>query len=219
MQVLDKKLSLLGWLQANDKQTYSSPLKQQKFLFFYEAFARAAGETADFDDLYGYANGPVYKTLYEWHRNEPIEFDREASFKFKEFPAWIDDARAELSNFVVKILSEDELSELSHKFSIWQKKQDLIIHGERNVKLCPEDFAEHDINLAEELRSLYPPDLIANSTVINRLGVSFVFPTEDALKLTEEHYDVLCDVAEKGPGPAGNPLFVEVEPDGCLLID
>ena len=51
-EAYDRKLALCGWLQKNDPETYRDPVKLQYFLFLYEAFTKAAGEPADFSDLY-----------------------------------------------------------------------------------------------------------------------------------------------------------------------
>lgn len=36
----ERKLLLSGWLQENNKESYNTPLKLQKSLLLYEAFAK-----------------------------------------------------------------------------------------------------------------------------------------------------------------------------------
>lgn len=219
MHVIDKKMALAGWLQKHDPQSYSSSLKLQKFLFLYEAFSKAAGEEADFEDLYGYSNGPVYKTLYEQYRNEKTAFSLEAAQQYEDSSASINKERVEQIAFIMRALSEEELSEFSHKFNIWASKRDRIDNDERNVKLHAADFNSSDLRLADELGNLFPLSMIRNSTIIQYPKVSFVLSNRDAEKLTSEQREILEAISEKGPGVMGNPLFVEIEPDGCLAID
>lgn len=49
-----RKLRLSGWLKENGSSEYNSPLKLQKFLFFYEMFSKIEGDEADFSSLKGY---------------------------------------------------------------------------------------------------------------------------------------------------------------------
>lgn len=219
MQNEDKKLALAGWLQKNDEQSYSSSVKLQKFIFLYEAFSSADGEEVDFGDLYGYAHGPVYKTLYETYKNDKTGFNKDAARAYETAPDMVDCVRAKAAGFVIQILTQDELSALSHRFDIWAAKEDRIRRGEHNVKLDADDFGTHDVNLAGELRSLYPLNMIENSVVLQRRDVSFVFAKEDLPRLSEAHYAALGEIAKQGPGPAGNPLFVEIDSDGCMVID
>lgn len=50
----ERKLCLSGWLKENNSTSYETPLKLQKFLLFYEAFAKVSGENPDFSHLRGY---------------------------------------------------------------------------------------------------------------------------------------------------------------------
>ena len=67
----DRKLSLSGWLQENNTLSYFSPLRLQKFLFFYEAFSKADGDYSDFSHLKGYKRGPVFSQV--WGDTQKIE--------------------------------------------------------------------------------------------------------------------------------------------------
>ena len=49
----ERKLALSGWLNENHRSSYSSSLKLQKFLFFYECFSKVDGEEHDFSNLKG----------------------------------------------------------------------------------------------------------------------------------------------------------------------
>lgn len=67
------------------------------------------------------------------------------------------------------------------------------------------------------LDKMYPIDLIENSSIIEIDSRYFVFHKSDIPRLTEQHFDTLSSLAENKQ--LCNPVFVEVDEGGRLLID
>ena len=213
----NRKLYLSGWLKANSNNEYCAPLKLQKFLFLYEASTKADNLYADFSHLRGYQRGPVFSNVWGDYTKERAEFDDAASRVFFSNQEPIDQERAKKAAFLVKTLSEAELSELTHHMNIWQSKKDRIMSGERQVTLEEKDFNESDRLFIRNLMNLYPPSLADNSSIIELNNKFFVFNKNDALKLTLEQYDVLAMLSEEAE--LVNPVFVTIGEGGCLIVD
>ena len=213
----ERKLSLSGWLRINAFQEYCAPLKLQKFLFFYEASAKADNLPFDFSHLRGYQRGPVFSNVWGDYTKERPEFDAASNRAFSMHPEYTDEERAKKVAFTVKTLSEAELSELTHHMNIWRSKKDRIMNGELQVTLEEKDFNDADRILVQRLINLYPLSLIDDSDVIELNNKYFVFSKSDISKLEEQHYNVLAMLSEKEE--LHNPVFVEVDDGGRLVVD
>lgn len=212
-----RKLNLSGWLKANSLKEYCAPLKLQKFLFLYEASAKADNLPADFSHLRGYQRGPVFSNVWGDYTKDRAGFDAAASREFLSSREPIDYERAKKAAFLVRTLSEAELSDLTHHMNIWQSKKDRIMRGELQVTLEEEDFNEPDRLFIRSLMNLYPSSLADNSSIIELNNKFFVFNQSDASKLTEQQYDVLAMLSEEAE--LINPVFVTIGEGGCLIVD
>lgn len=212
-----RKLRLSGWLMENGQEEYSSALKFQKFLFFYEAFAKIDGETPDWNSLKGYRNGPVFGTVLGDYTHERSAFDAAARQEYAASPEQIDEARAIKSKFLTEIMSEKELSDLTHKLNIWKAKKDRIAAGERQVELCESDLNGSDESILRTLEQMYSLEFIRNSHIIKMDTHYFLFNKEDIPKIKEEHYDTLSILTDSEK--LSNPIYVEIDDEGRLLID
>lgn len=125
--------------------------------------------------------------------------------------------RAKKSAFLVSILSEIELSELSHKLNLWNAKRDRIMSGEYQVSLDETDFNRDDACLIELLDNMYPNSLVESSVVVTIDQYSFVFSAQDISRLQEGDMDTLSALTETGG--LHNPTYVEIDEDGRLVID
>lgn len=211
------KLELSGWLQTENESAYNSSLKLQKFLFLYESFSVADGETANFTSLKGYERGPVFSNVWGDYTHERMDFDEMALDAYNKNQVAINQKRAKRSSFIVSILTEPELSALTHQMNIWKVKEDAIKSGAKHIALYSSDFNDHDKHLAKTLEMMYPDELIENSKVLSVNGYYFVFSKEDFSKLQEKDEDILATLAENED--LHNPVFVERDADGRLLID
>lgn len=213
----DRKLCLSGWLRQHSKNEYDTPLKLQKFLLLYESFSKVSGEKPDFSHLRGYKRGSVFSNVWGDYTKERDAFNRAAEEKYRAGTAGIDEERAKKCAFIVRILSVNELSELTHTMNLWKSKEERIMSGEYQVDLDERDFNESDTELITALDRMYPMQLIDNSEVIEIDNHYFVFKKEDAQKLTEQHFDTLSSLAESEN--LFNPIYVEIDEGGRLVID
>lgn len=93
------------------------------------------------------------------------------------------------SHFIVTILNEKELSDLKEI---------------------------NDKEAIYKLRDLYSLEMIKNSHIEQIEGYSFILPKKDAYKLTEEHLSILRGIVNT---ELHNPIYIEINEDGELLID
>ncbi len=213
----DRKRCLSGWLHQNNKNEYDTPLKLQKFLLLYECFSKVAGETPDFGHLRGYKRGPVFSQVWGDYTKEREAFDNAADECFRSGTVPVNETRAKKCAFVVSVLSESELSELTHSMNLWKSKEARILKGEYQVDLDENDFNKDDVRIISLLDKMYPIELIENSSVVEIDNQYFVFSKDDMTKLTEWHFDILSTLAEKGR--LNNPVYVEIDEGGRLVID
>lgn len=213
----ERKLSLSGWLKKNNNISYETPLKLQKFLFFYEAFAKISGETPDFTHLRGYKEGPVFCNVWADYTKERVSFNEAAQAAYDKNVENINEKRAKKCSFIVSSLTEEELSDLTHEMNIWKSKQQLIMSGELQVDLYEADFNNADVKLFITLDSIYSTDMIENSKIISLDKKNFVFSKSDSKLLTEKHFDILLSLAQNEE--LHNPVFVNIDEEGRLLID
>ena len=213
-----RKLTLSAWLKKHREAEYKIPLKLQKFLFFYEAFSKVAGDdNADFDHLRGYKNGPVFSNVFGDYTKERGAFERKADACYELFGKKINSTIALQCGFMVATLSEQELSAITHEMNIWKSQEKFINQGCYQVSLSESDFNEHDYDMIRMLGEMYPVEMIKASEVM-RVGNSyFVLNKADLTRLTEEHLDVLMSLTDNAE--LHNPVFVTIDEEGCLLID
>lgn len=212
-----RKLQLAGWLKEHGNVEYQSPLKLQKFLLLYEAFAKVDKGDGDFNHLKGYKRGPVFSQIWGDYTYERADFDKAAEKAFERDRCVIDEERANRSLFIVSILSENELSDLTHQLDLWKTKEDRIMQGEQQVELEEKDFSQDDAKLLALLEAMYPNELIENTRIVSLDNHYFLFSKKDAAHLTEQHYDTLAELADKEE--LHNPVYVELDEEGRLIVD
>ncbi len=213
----ERKLCLSGWFKENSEKSYSKSLKLQKFLLLYEAFAKTSGEKTDFSHLRGYKKGPVFSNVWGDYTKERTAFDTAAMKTYEAKKDSVNETRAKKCGFIVETMTEEELSELTHKMNLWNSKKARIMSGEYNVNLDEKDFNEDDKKMIQLLDSMYPIEMIENSIVVDLDKNYFVFSKEDSVKLTEEHFDTLMLLSERET--LHNPVYVDIDSEGRLLID
>lgn len=212
-----RKLCLSGWLQKNNRNEYNTPLKLQKFLLLYESFSKVSGEAPDFGHLRGYKRGPVFSNVWGDYTKEREAFDKVSNEAYASGVIEMDEVRAKKSAFIVSVLSESELSELTHTMNLWKAKEKRIMAGEYQVDLDENDFNENDSEIISMLDRMYPIQLIENSKVIEIDNHYFIFKKNDMQKLTEQHFDTLSGLSENGE--LFNPIYVDIDEEGRLVID
>lgn len=210
-----RKLTLCGWLQSNNVTAYHSLSRLQSYLFFYEAFCKVNGKEYDFNGLKGYVCGPIFSSVWGDYSTRRDEFDKAALQQYEAHAIKQDDVIARQASFVVSILSENELSEIVRRYSIWSTK---FLHVAANkppdLETC--DFSENDIRLTQALMKMYPASMIDNTDVLAVGEKFFLFRKSDSAKITKKHMETLTLLSNIEE--LENPVYVEVC-DEKLIID
>ena len=83
--------------------------------------------------------------------------------------------------------------------------------------MCESDFDENDFHFMRLLDQMYPLALIEQSSVVEIDNHYFLLSKSDAIRLTEQHYDILSTISEQEE--LVNPIYVEIDSEGRLVID
>lgn len=206
---------LAAWfLNKNNSQFYSQ-LKLQKFLFFYETFSKSEYGTSDFTSLKAYKNGPVYSDVYGDFTYRQQDFVKVLS-ELGTNTDGIDENIAEYVHFIVSILNEEELSDLTHELNMWKVHKENIEQGVLHLSMSESDFNYNDSLFIKELMSMYSDLNISELEIYTVNTTNFVIEKSLKERLTKEQESVLFTIADHG---LNNPVFVTVSEDGVLEID
>lgn len=212
-----RKRALSGWLKKYHEKEFLSPLKLQKFLFFYETLSKVEKDNVEFKKLKGYPNGPVFSDVYGDYVYEKNDFFKEVNKVYKENTKLVDKARAKFAGFLVSIMNEEELSALTHEFNIWKVKENDINNGLKDVSLCEKDFNIKDTEFLMTLRDTYSNGYIDSVEVFEISEKSFILNKQDIPKLNNKsRYTFISLANEKN---LQNPVYVSVSNNGVLLVD
>jgi len=213
-----RKLALSGWLMNNAANEYTSALKHQKFLFFYESISKVDDGEADFSGLKGYERGPVFSAVWGDRQHEPASFTEAArdAYNNPNISSQINNERAKICQFIVSVFTDRELSDITHVMNIWKSKEPSIM-SRNNVELYEDDFNENDYRIIKRLQTAFHIDTVNNSVVIPIGSNSFVLSKQDSLKLDAQHYDILWQIAEEEI--LENPIYIELDGDGAIIVD
>ena len=205
-------LDKIAWLNQQEDIAKFSKLQLQKFLFLYEMFQFAEKKTSDFTYLKAYKNGPVFSNFYgdiTYRKDEIQEYLKQKKCDFN-----IDENNARISQFIINTLTDSELSDLTHQFHMWSTHKEKIDVGQKQIPMSKEDITDDDIEILNLLKSS-EPDF---DYEILRIGQkNFVFSKEDFMNLNEEHLELLDSLSTNEE--LLNPVYVEVESSGRLVID
>jgi hypothetical protein len=159
----------------------------------------------------------VFSNVWGDYTHELNNFDAAAEKEYTAHQEKIIEEYAKKSKFLVSILSENELSALTHKLNLWKSKEDRIMSGEKQVALSETDFDADDFKLIKLLDKMYPVSLIDHSTIIEIDDHYFVFSKEDAKQLSAQDFDILSELSDKEH--LENPVYVELDEKGRLVVD
>jgi hypothetical protein len=212
-----RKKAVSGWLKQHHTEDFTSALKLQKFLFFYEGLSKIENDLTEFRLLRGYINGPVFSDVYGDYTHEKDEFAYEAEKAYLHRPEVVNEERAKFAGFLVSIMNEHELSGLTHEFNIWRAQEKDIKRGVKNVPLREEDFNEADANLLLSLKKMYPISYIDSVEIIEISGKCFIIDKVDLPKFTEDTWSVFISLANEDS--LQNPVYVSVSEEGVVMVD
>lgn len=214
-----RKKTLSGWFKENNDKSFNSPLKLQKFLFLYETMSKAEGLEYDLSNLKGYERGPVFSSVWGDYTKDRSEFLSEIENSYKENKKIINESIAKWSSFMTKIYNEQELSELTHRMNIWKVKEKRINSREYQVSLSESDFIESDSEMLKKLKKNFSEDVIENSETLEIKDKIFLFSKKNYESFEAEHFDLLNELVEQHSDEIFNPIYVEIDEDGVLLVD
>lgn len=212
-----RKLSLSGWLKKNDYSSFDTPLKLQKFLFFYESYAKVDSDDYDFTKLKGYKNGPVFSQVWGDYTKERQDFEKKSRAAYEEGSSIINEPRAKIIDFFIRVSSPVELSEVTHHMDIWSKKKDRIDQNEKEVELDSHDFSEHDADVIETIKQAFPITYVESHQILSVGDKGFIISNTDAVKLTPEQLDILQTLSQDPE--LDNPVYVHLDENGGIIVD
>ncbi|MEM5009236.1 hypothetical protein WKH57_00815 [Niallia taxi] len=213
----ERKTTLSGWLKVHQPEEFNSHLKLQKFLFLYETFCKVSGDEYEYSSLKGYEKGPVFANVYADYKHRNDQFSSEVIEHYEMGASEIDKDKAKSAGFLVKILTDKELSDLTHKFHLWEAKKDEIRSKGYQIPLNENDLDGHDFEIVNKLKSMYSTNYIDSVEVIWFNQKCFVIPNEDYVRLTQEHQNVLMDLSLQDS--LTSPVYLELDEEGVLLVD
>lgn len=209
-----EKLNLVQWLFRNNRKAFENSLKVQKFLFFYELFAKVTDNDYDLERLSAYDLGPVFTSVYGDYRHSYQELVNTIDGVDIIMENKINYDIVAKANFLVSTENTQALSTLTHKFDAWKER---YVPNTHNTPIHESDFSQRDIDLAVLLFNGYDVDMIKNSEILYLDPAKFVFNKGESEKLTKEQKEALEEVATSGD--IDNPMFVTIADDGVLEID
>ena len=205
-------LDKIAWLNQQEDIAKFSKLQLQKFLFLYEMFQFAEKKDSDFSYLKAYKNGPVFSNFYgdiTYRKDEIQEYLKQKQHDFD-----IDEDNARISQFIVNTLTDSELSDLTHQFKMWSTHKEEIDAGKKQIPMSEKDITDDDIEILDLLKSSEPD---YDYEILRIDQKNFVFSKEDFMNLNEEHLELLDSLSTNEE--LLNPVYVEVESSGRLVID
>ncbi len=149
----------LKWLEEkkNIKDEKISGIKQQKFLLFYNLFLETKEEKGNFEGLCAWKNGPVYTQV---HAAVKHHYTIGEIIKSIKKPIVIDEVLANISKFIVELLSDEEVSEITHKFDFWKT---VVNNDTTNISI--NDISKEDINKIKKIMNTYDVEFILSHKI------------------------------------------------------
>lgn len=206
------KLDKIAWLNKQEEIAKFSKLQLQKFLFFYEMLQYVDGNDYDFSSLKAYKNGPVFSNFYgdiTYREEEVNDYLRSA----KEDNT-TNELNARTSKFLIETMTDSELSDLTHEFDMWKVHKDKISANVQQIPMSEKDITADDIDLIEFIRSS-EPDFKYEVLMVG--DKRFVCSSEDFEHLSDKHLELLDSLSSREE--LINPVYIELDKDGRLLID
>lgn len=208
----NSRLNKIAWLNKQKAVDNFSKLQLQKFLFFYEMFQYADEKKYDFYSLKAYKNGPVFSNFYgdTVYREDEVK----NYISSVEDVIDIDEENARVSKFLIETMTDSELSKLTHEFNMWKVHQKQIAQNIKQIPMNEEDITEEDKEILSFIK-ISEPDY---DYQILKLGEKrFVFSKDDFNQLSDGHLELLDSLSNSEE--LINPVYVELDSDGRLLID
>lgn len=206
------RLDKIAWLHKQEAITKFSKFQLQKFLFLYEIFQYVDEKDYDFSSLKAYRNGPVFSDFHGdavYRETELVDYLNKVRHEIT-----IDETNAKVSKFLVETLTDTELSKLTYELDMWKIHQN---NKTATIKASPmheKDITSEDKELLQMVKTFEVP----YDYKILKLGEKrFLFSQEDFERLNDNHLILLDSLSSEDN--LSSPVYVEVTPDGRLVVD
>lgn len=212
------KLAILNYLwEKRDKKLLLAKsndfgLKNQKFLLFYNIFARLNGKKFDFNNLRAYKDGPVYFDIYSYIKNNS---STDVGYintivNYNDYIQDFDKQSLIASKLIVESMTKDQLSSLTHKFDFWSKNY----YSNNQIKT----ISLKDITSEDEFKIKWIYDFcidLSNNYEIypTEKNVFFVKSEIPNYKNSSEFKQIIQNEYDY------NPVVIDIDENGGIHID
>lgn len=221
----------MAWLFYNNSKSFSSSLRLQKFMFFYEMFQEnEVSGKGDFRSLKAYKNGPVFSIAYgdyTYRIDELVSRIKETKDTLIDYCSEmvvhtqskliLNLPNVRLANFITSIMTESELSEFTHNFTAWKEREVEVMSGIKNISIENVQLSEQDKYILDSLKEMYTPELIERYNSIEVGNKYFLISKDQMSQISKEQETALLTLSENDS--LHNPVFVEINEEGVLEID
>ena len=194
------------WNNRERKIIYNpSGIMKQKFLFFYNLFAKINNKHCTFENLKAFKNGPVYYDIYKETKTKNLVYLE----KLKVItPFQIDEEIAQVT-LQLLYLYKNNMSTITHSFDLWSKVYNAF--GTKDIK--ESDITKEDFDKATLLYNETKNVLKNYSIVFNKYDVPFIIDKGKKNYIVNNYYDELQFNTENK-----YPIYV-TEENGELYFD
>ncbi len=169
----DDLKSQLKWLEENKNPSDNiSGIKQQKFLLFYNLFLKVNKKGGNFNGLCAWKGGPVYTQVHAAVKHHYTIKEIISSIKTQTN---IDTTLAIIAKFIVEILSDEEVSEITHEFDFWKT----VPNNYQNNEIKEEYISLEDEVRIKKILNTYDIDFIINHRVYKTKNATFLIHKND----------------------------------------
>ncbi len=183
----------LKWLEENKNigEEKISGIKQQKFLLFYNLFLEILQEKGNFEGLCAWENGPVYTQV---HAAVKHHYTIGEIIKSIKKPIIIDEVLANISKFIVELLSDEEVSDITHEFDFWKT----VVNNE-TTNISIDDITKEDISKINKIMNTYDVEFILNHKVYRAKDCVFFIENDKYEFVLENMTDELDRISNSKP--------------------
>lgn len=162
----------LKWLEEQrNSQEKITGLKQQKFLLFYNLFLKSAKQVGNFTGLCAWKDGPVYTQV---HAAIKHHFTIKEIIESIEENITIDETLANVAKFIVELLSDEEVSELTHQFDFWT----MIDDNYQNNQILETNISTADQQKILQVLHFYDLEFINHHKIYKTKNTTFFIAKE-----------------------------------------
>lgn len=187
-------------------------LKNQKYLLFYNLFARYNKTYYTLDSLMAFENGPVFYDIYSYSNSVNSPKYTNQLYSFNQIDEKLDVSANKAAMFVLHFMNAEQISNLTHKFDFWSKHENRFSYGFEQIS--EEDISENDEYLIKWLYK-FTMDLLEGDYHYFQINGNYIlFDSISKEKLTPEIFSTL-----ESMNFDYSPVIIEIDEEGVLSID